>query len=230
MHDYSLDEQHAMLQCGIAALEQAGVPRQEVTAFRAGGYGANNETWRAMARAGLRLSSSYNLAYLNGASGVCRIMWPNEEAALFQADSGIHELPITAFRTPGGYRPLQVSAVSFAEMRDALWQARALGLPEVCVITHTFEFFYIDAIRERLGRPNRLNQRRFESLCEFLARHSKDFEVETIRDLARRLPIERRRGHLPLPRGKGALRMRRLVEQGFKRIEAHLLTRLGDRA
>jgi hypothetical protein len=220
MHDYPAAEQEAMLRAGLATLERCGVPRGDLLAFRAGGFAANNDTWTAMARAGLRLSSSYDLTYLDPEQGGCRIAWPYEEAALFDTGAGVFELPITSLRERNGYRRLQVLAISAAEMRDALLQARALGLPEVCIVTHSFEYFYVDSIRELRGRPNWLNERRLEDLCAFLAERSDDFEVETVGALAKRLPFERAPDRLALPHSKSAFKVRRLIEQGVKRLEA----------
>jgi hypothetical protein len=218
--DYSVSEQEAMLRAGLATLERCGASRADLMAFRAGNFGANNDTWTAMARAGLSLSSNYDLTYLEPVGGACRIAWPHEEAVLFDTGVGVFELPITSLRERSGYRRLQVLAISGAEMRDALLQARALGLPEVCIVTHSFEYFYVDSIRERRGRSNWLNERRLEDLCAFLNEHSHDFEVETVGALAKRLPVERSANRLPLPQGRSALKVRRLIEQGVKRLQA----------
>ena len=217
MHAYPVAEQRALLAEGMATLERCGVPREDLLAFRAGGFAANNDTWDAMADVGLRLSSSYDLAYQGG---FCKIVWPHEEAALFDTGARVWELPVTAFREGGGYRHFQVMAISVGEMRDVLEQARAIGLPEVCIVTHSFEYFYVDSIRERRGRPNWLNERRLEDLCAFLSDRSADFEVDTVGALAKRLPMPRPTNHLPLPRGNRLLKVRRLVEQTVKRLEA----------
>jgi hypothetical protein len=217
MHSYPAAEQQGLLAEGMATLERCGVPRPDLLAFRAGGFAANNDTWDAMAACGLRVSSSYDLAYRGG---MCRITWPHEEAALFDSGAGVWELPVTAFREGAGYRHFQVMAISVGEMRDVLLQARALGLPEVCIVTHSFEYFYVDSIRERRGRPNWLNERRLEDLCAFLHDRADDFEVETVGALARRLPFERAAARPPLPRGNRLLKVRRLVEQTVKRLEA----------
>ena len=65
MADYSFEEQTAMLAEGLAMLVRAGVPREALVGFRAGNFGASADTWRVMAAAGLRLSSNFNLCYLD---------------------------------------------------------------------------------------------------------------------------------------------------------------------
>jgi len=54
MHAYSIEEQAALLAEGLDRLVAAGVPRERLLAFRAGNFGASNETWCAMAKVGLR--------------------------------------------------------------------------------------------------------------------------------------------------------------------------------
>src|SRR5262249_38895656 len=71
--DYRLDEQTRLIGEAIDALVAAGVPRDQIRSFRAGNFGANNDTWRAMAHHDLRVSSNLNLSYLKRN---CRITWP----------------------------------------------------------------------------------------------------------------------------------------------------------
>src|SRR5262245_65764164 len=60
MHAYSVEEQVKLLQHGLGILGEAGVPREEVRGFRAGNFGADENTWLAMARVGLSVSSNLN--------------------------------------------------------------------------------------------------------------------------------------------------------------------------
>lgn len=226
---YALDEQIALLGDAIALLGDAGVPRHEIRAFRAGNYGASNATWAALAAVGLRVSSSYNPSYTHR----CRIAFPGARPGLFRAEHGVFELPITTFIEPGiepggrGHRHLQITAVSLAELTHCLWQARRLGIPEVTIVTHSFEFAHVDSIERRRGRVNTVNLRRLRGLCRFLRRHDAAFEVDTVGALAARLDAGD--GARPAaasvsawPRGRRRDRARRLVEQAWKRLEARL--------
>lgn len=218
MHAFSVDEQARLLREGLAILARCGVPAGEVLAFRAGNYGASNETWQAMRAAGLRLSSSYNPSYLGR---TCRVRWPRAEAALFDTGHGVWELPISNLRLPGGgLRHLQITAVSRQEITEYLEQARARGIPEVTLVTHSFEYFWIDSIRARRGRPNTINIARLRGICRWLRDRARDFEVETVGSLARRLPIARAASHAEPPAGRRVWRWKRLVEQAIKRLEA----------
>jgi hypothetical protein len=227
MHAFSRDDQARLLREGLAILGRCGVPAAELRAFRAGNYGASNETWDAMRDAGLRLSSSYNPSYLGRS---CRMQWPRAEPALFDTGHGVWELPISNFRLPrGGLRHLQITAVSREEVIDYLEQARALDIPEVTLVTHSFEYFWVDSIRDRRGRPNPINAARLRGVCRWLAAHARDFEVETVGALARRLPApalpspSAARGPAPAPRlptGSLLWGAKRLAEQAIKRLGA----------
>jgi hypothetical protein len=211
----------ALLRQGMAILERCGVPQASILGFRAGNFGASNDTWRAMAAAGLRVSSSFNLCYLEKS---CRILWPTPANALFDTRTGVHELPVTNFANGrGSFRHLQVSAVSFPEMRHALMEASRLGLPEVTIVTHPFEYFFIDSDADGTGRPNPINIERFRQLCNFLGEHPDLFVTDTVGALARRLGAGVAvQGRSAVPQGRRALRYGRFAEQAYKRLAARL--------
>ncbi len=221
---YDVDAQTALVREGIDLLVRAGVPKDDVVSLRAGNFGASNETWEAMRRAGLALSSNYNPCYFDKR---CAMRSDSARAGLFEAASGVWELPITNFREASGApRHLQITAVSSDELHAAMIDARAEGVREVCIVTHSFEFCHIDSIAERRGRPNTVNVHRLKSLCRFLADHERDFEVDTCGALARRLARGDERASPTTPRewpaAHASHRAKRLVEQAFKRIEARV--------
>lgn len=221
MHAYSVDEQTALLQKGIALLVEAGVPRDEVRAFRAGNFGADERTWEAMARAGLTLSSNLNPSY---ARRNCRIPW-RDNPRLFDSGKGVYELPVSNFSDGnGGFRHLQIMAVSLAEMKDYLQQARALGLGEVVFFTHSFELYYIDDLAQKRARVSAINVARLRGLCRYLKQHEDQFEVDTMGALAARLADGREQAPpfaaATLPRPRRHLRYGRMIEQLFKRVES----------
>jgi hypothetical protein len=216
--DYPLEKQTAFLRRGMDILEEAGVPRGEIVAFRAGNFGGDNDTWKAMKENGLRVSSTYNPSYL---ASDCKIRWPKIEAGLFDTGCGVWELPVTNFREPGGaFRPLQVTAVGLPEMKHLLLQAHRLGLQEITLVTHSFEFFHLDSVAQRSGRINLVNARRLRGICRFLSEHADLFKVKTLADLAKDLPTIPRQSMSQFPRGRRDLKALRLVDQVYKRIEA----------
>jgi hypothetical protein len=216
---YPRAEQAALLREGVDLLAEAGAPRERLLGFRAGNFGANNDTWAALADAGLRVSSNYNPCYF---TLHCHMRSPRAQAGLFAAGPpGVYELPVSTFvEAGGGFRHLQITAVSLREMLDALCQYRALGVGEVTVVTHSFEFFFLDSAAAKTGRPNEVNIDRMRGLCRFVAERPREFAFDTVGDLAARLPAAPpppERG-LALPRGKPWLRAGRFAEQGYKRL------------
>ncbi len=219
---YEVERQVALLREGLGVLERCGIDRASLLAFRAGNYGAGNGTWRAMREVGLGVSSSLNLSYLDKN---CRILLPVAANALFETEvEGVYELPVSNFVEAGGrYRHLEVTAASLWEMEHYLREARRLGVPEVTIVTHSFEFFFVDSVERARGRPNEVNIRRLRKLLEFLARSSGEFEVETVGALARRLRATPVRAPLragPIPRNPPVLRWARQFGQARKRLAA----------
>jgi hypothetical protein len=216
MHAYGVEDQAKLLAHGLGILEEAGVPRAEVSAFRAGNFGADEQTWVAMARAGLTVSSNLNPNY---SKRNCRIPWTGN-SGLFDTGKGVFELPVSNFSDGnGGFRHLQIMAVSLAEMKDFLMQARALGIPEVTFFTHSFEFFYIDDLEDRRATLSKINRGRLRGLARFLRAHANEFEVETVGALARRGPTPSPPA-AGLPRVKRLHKLGRMFEQLRKRVES----------
>lgn len=221
MADYALPEQEALLREGVDKLVACGIDRSTILAFRAGNYGANNDTWRALKAAGLCLSSDLNLSYLNKN---CRLRWPSTANALFETDvPGVWELPISNFRDgPGRLRHVQITAASFGETKHYLLEARRLGIPEVTIVSHSFEFSFIDSVSAKTGRLNSINVNRLRRLLDFVDDHADAFELDTVGALAAR--VQGGLGSRPVagadivPQNPLSLRLRRYVEQGMKQL------------
>lgn len=218
---YDRAAQEALLRQGLSQFSACDVPPSEVVAFRAGNYGANNDTWAAMNAVGLKVSSNLNISYLGKS---CGIMGHDRTNDVFDTGLGVVEVPITNLLEPSGRpRLLQITALSFAELRWALAECHRLGMTAVTLVSHTFEYFFVDHVERRRGRPNRINQRRLEHLVRHLAENSHRYEVQTMSDLAALVPrLALPRAHDPgiqrLPRGRRRNRYPRLVEQGIKRL------------
>lgn len=156
--DFDAADQVRLLELGLVALTQAGVPKP--TAFRAGNYGANNDTLRALSRLGVRYDTSYNQPFL---LDCCRIVCP---APLYQpaALDGVIEVPVTFFEDyPNHTRPLQLAAVSSAEMKWAIDRCVANDRPVAVIVSHSFEL-----LNRKRERANAILVRRFDRLCALL--------------------------------------------------------------
>jgi len=156
--DFSLDDQVTLLELARDLLMRCGTPAP--TAFRAGNFGANDDTLAALARIGIGIDSSFN-----GAAGPqMRIGLPADGVAPVRRH-GVVELPVSLLREwPSGLRPLQLCAVSAAEMRAALDHAQATAAPLVNIVSHSFELL----TRDR-DRANLRTVWRFEAMLELLA-------------------------------------------------------------
>lgn len=155
--DFALEEQRVLLEWGLDRIEQAGAPRP--IAFRAGNYGANDDTLRALAKLGLRWDSSFPAGL---EESMCDISLPTADCRP-ASHCGMQEFPASAIAARGGWRHAQLTALSFAEMRAAIAHAARKDWPGFCLVSHSFELHN----REN-QRPNALLCRRFEKLCEWL--------------------------------------------------------------
>jgi len=158
--DFSLADQIVLLGLAKQLLEDAGAPA--ITAFRAGNFGASDDTLRALATLGVVWDSSVNPAYLGRE---CTIAADRAQIGAIR-QHGVIELPVSGIADrPGGFRPAQICAMSAAEMRDGLRHAAREGHDAFVVVTHSFEMLSRDR-----QRPNRAVMARFEALCREAAR------------------------------------------------------------
>lgn len=104
---FSLKEQTILIRAGMNLIESAGGP--SVNAFRAGSFGFNTETLRALAANHIAFDSSYNASMFGLDSGVSPAV-PLVEPVECE---GVYEYPMTVFH--GGTRSLrhvQITACS----------------------------------------------------------------------------------------------------------------------
>jgi hypothetical protein len=74
---------------------------------------------------------------------------------------------------PGHYRPAQITALSFAELREAVLFAERVESPYFMLLLHSFELVTRD--KGQRARQHRINIDRFNKVCVFLARHRDRF-------------------------------------------------------
>lgn len=157
LYDFPLDEQFEILRYARDTLIAAGAPGP--VAFRAGNYGANDDTLRALADLGLRYDSSHCPA-LPGAS---RISLTSQNRSPVEIE-GIIEVPVGCIAThSGGFRHAQITALSLAEMTAAIRHASQTNSASFTLVTHSFEL-----INRRKQAINAVVRRRFDGLCQAL--------------------------------------------------------------
>lgn len=175
IRDFSYDDQRVLLGLARELLMAAGAPAPR--AFRAGNYGANDDTLRALASLGIRYDTSFNPGY---AGDQPKISLPPEtvEPVLHH---GVMEFPVSCISDrPGRFRHAQLCALSAWEMRDALLHAVNTRQGYFTLVSHSFELLS----RDRL-RANRTVVERFERLCACLADPANGLRTMTYGQLAR---------------------------------------------
>jgi hypothetical protein len=156
--DFSLTDQILLIGQAADLMEQAGAPRP--VAFRAGNFGANDDTLLALAELGIPIDSSYN------AGADCRIctITPPASAIAPGLVGETVEVPVTVFADGRGLRSAQLCALSAAEMRWLIDSGLEKQLSAITIVSHSFEL-----INRQKSTPHYLNIRRFNALCEKMA-------------------------------------------------------------
>lgn len=207
LHGYTLAEQTALIDTGRRLLEQATGRR--VSAFRAGSFAANRDTYAALSSLGIKVDSSLNEAHSFEDSNVpIALPWRSQQV-IYRTSC----FPVTVFVDGfGRLRPAQVGACSFAEIRDALDDAAASGCRHFVIVSHNFEMM-------KLGRtdPDGFVVSRFENLCAYLAAAPERFRVGPlpVSDdpiAGEGLPDGRR------PRASGLATLKRYAQQAIRRL------------
>ncbi|KTE37926.1 MULTISPECIES: polysaccharide deacetylase family protein [unclassified Sphingopyxis] len=157
--DFPLAAQKKLIGLARDILVGAGAPKP--TAFRAGNFGANDDTLRALAALGFRFDSSFNGAWLGHG---CAIALDPGNLAMREY-AGVVEVPVSGLMDRvGSFRPAQLCAMSEEEMRDALDHSAASGAVQFSAFSHSFELLSRDR-----AAPNWLAIARMEALCRAVA-------------------------------------------------------------
>lgn len=158
--DFAFEDQCTILDYARRTLIAAGAPAP--VAFRAGNYGANDDTLRALAAIGLDYDSSHCPA-LVGASA-CRIgLGPDDRDPV--GHMGVLEVPVGTIGTiGGGLRHAQITALTLPEMLCAIRHARDTGRGSFTLVSHSFEL-----INRRKLAVNHIVRSRFGGLIRALA-------------------------------------------------------------
>ncbi len=153
--DFSLEEQAELIALAADLLERAGAAPP--VAFRAGNFGANDDTLRALAANGLRFESSFGGSVPHSLCDIdlpCGQLTPVERL-------GVVEVPVSGISDKGGQRRhTQITAISAPEMLAAIRHARDIGQTSFVIVNHSFEMLSRDR-----SRVNTIVRRRFEEIC-----------------------------------------------------------------
>jgi hypothetical protein len=171
LHEYDFADQSALIAGATDLLAAAGAPPP--IAFRAGNYGANDDTLRVLAAHGFTYDSSHNGAQ---ASRTSRLSLPPRRIS--PVAGTVIEVPVTVIEdSPGSLRTFQLCALSSNEASDALDHAAAAGHAAVTIVSHGFE------LANRAGtRANMVHVRRFQALCSLLDDRRDDLPTVHFKD------------------------------------------------
>ncbi len=159
LFDFPFEEQCKVLDYARTTLIAAGAPAP--VAFRAGNYGANDDTLRALAAIGIHYDSSHCPALPTGASRIS-LGAENRDPV---GHLGVIEVPVGAIATlGGGLRHAQITALTLSEMLAAIRHARDTGRDSFTLVSHSFEL-----INRRSQSVNHVVRRRFTGLVKALA-------------------------------------------------------------
>lgn len=173
----------------IQIIEEGKQFMQECTgeapvAFRAGAYGANLDTIRALKENGFLLDSSYFPFY-----PTCELSRELNHRCtnLPFAIKGITEIPVTTYWLvhTSLYRKnskIDVNACSWSELEDIVPKLTGTGIPYGVLFLHSFSFIKLD--RALHGSPDPKPLERFEKLLELL-REDRDAGFVTMKSIAK---------------------------------------------
>jgi hypothetical protein len=200
---YTLEEQTTLIGFAKALLERAG--SGPITAFRAGSFAANGDTFKALGRNGISYDSSLNRCYPISAPDLRQ---QHEFISPFEID-GVISFPVTVFTDGfGKERPAQVGACSSGELQNALLDASNARMTDFVVLSHNFEM-----LKPNTVKPDWIVVRRFEHLCKFLAEHQEKFPVTNYGNhIPTKVPLQK------LPKAKLPSTLNRYFEQIARRL------------
>jgi len=160
--DFPLQAQVDLLGLARELLCSAGAP--DPNAFRAGNYGANDDTLKALHLLGINYDTSFNPAYIGNG---CDISLTADQVSMVRKH-GVDVLPVSAIQnTKDSLRHAQVCALSSWEMKAALDHAARTEQSHFNVVTHSFEL-----LTRNRKRVNAAVKARFDNLCRHAGAHS----------------------------------------------------------
>lgn len=158
--DFPFETQCRILDWAFETLCAAGAPPP--IAFRAGNYGANDDTLRALAEIGIVYDTSHSPALVG--KGDCTISLGSDVRQPI-AHHGVIEVPIACIEDfGGGLRHGQITALALPELMAIVKNAQEHDIASVTLVSHSFELVSRDRTRR-----NRMVASRFEKFCKQLA-------------------------------------------------------------
>lgn len=173
IRDLSFDEQRIVIEAARTLLHENGVA--SVTTFRAGNFGASPETLKCLDALSFSADSSFNGCYLRHWAQM-NMSPPYDQP--FRVGS-LCEYPMTVFQDGRrSMRQAALTATSTSELESLLWQALETGRQSFVILSHGSELLTLSK-----HKVDKTVLKRFDWLCEFLARNQDSFKTCTFDDL-----------------------------------------------
>ena len=199
---FTYEEQSKLISLGIELLKDAGC--EDLIAFRAGSFGANDDTVKAVLACGLNIDSSYNFCIPE-----CEIKSFHDIHQPVKQE-GIIEAPVTTFTDGTGHRRhAQLTACSFSELKSSMEQAYKQQWQSYVLLSHSFELLKPD-----FSDRDKCVVKRFEKLCGFLSKNKDRFKTCFFNEMK---VDGQNQYHQPLHVGKIPT-LARYYEQSLRRI------------
>lgn len=161
MNQLSLEQQITLVQIGKEKLIHAGA--HKIIGFRAGNYGADYNTLKALKKNEILYDTSYNFCFLNKS---CQLITPTPLCSPCQLES-VCEIPITFFNEGfGRFRHAQLAACSTSEFKHLISQSIEQNRQSFVIVLHNFELFHVSTCK-----PDQVMISRFDELLDFLRKH-----------------------------------------------------------
>lgn len=174
INDYSETEQTQIIKKGLELLKSSGA--KNITSFRAGNYGGDFNTLKALKSNNILFDTTYNYPYLNS---VCD-MDTGEALQDTSRMADIYQIPVTYFHDYGNHpRHLQLTACSLSEIKHVLTQAYQQQRHSCTIVLHSFE--WIKRIRKGAIKDHTLDKiclKRFHGMCQFLSDNKDKFTTQ----------------------------------------------------
>lgn len=176
---FSESEQAVLISKGIENLKNCGA--RKLCAFRAGNFGANFDTLRALSQNGILFDTSYNVSCLDSD---CGLRTPDPLLQPRQIH-GVYEYPVSCFLDwRGRYRHAQICACSSQELESALLGAWERGWTSFVVVSHSFELIRRRKQQGKQAIADPIVIKRFERLCRFLASNCDKFRTALFSEIS----------------------------------------------
>ena len=163
---------------GINTFKRIGI--QEPKALRTGNLYIDNNIYKAMNLLGLKMSSNIGLG----------ISMPDNENLRYRGGrhkiDNVMEVPVTTYRDI--HSPIYshdkcftIIGTSFMEMKNILQSAIEKNIKTIVILTHPSEFVKRNDHKYKALKPNKVTQKRFIKLCEYLDKNRDKYNTISIR-------------------------------------------------